>query len=557
MPRPFHRIRIDPADAADPTRSITGSGPDRSSGPSPTFSTNEAAARYYLSQALRTTAPAALRGLAPSNSHQPVPDLVLQATQDLPTNTVALKFEQTAAAVPVFGTQVVVELKKDRSLVWIAGNLAEPPGTRFLPRLSQEKALGEIAKLTGAAAADLEANLRQPATLTLYHDEAGDTWNLAYFFRRVPTAPPGESAPSLGHGLAPRPGRPEYDYLVDAENGGVLFYYSSNPTVSTAALNDLLDKPRVIYVEPQPPGFALHDTLRNIKTFDLGGKDYWSPLPAAPLQAPAAPPEFPTAAVSAHANAAHVLDFYRSVLARQGVDDKAMCVISVINVTDSAHQTPPEWHNAVWYDHKMWYGQDSDGNGGLRSYARFLDVIGHELTHGVTQFTSDLVYKGQSGALDESFSDIFGVLINNWHPIGGFRKLEEFDWQIGRGVRKDGKPLRDLSDPAVTGDPAHMKDYVTTTDDSGGVHTNSNIHNKAFSNVITTKDTAGNWVFTPNDVAVMYYLCLSRLPRTADFNRVRETLLDVTKTYFAAQAATVQTARVKAVANAYTAVGID
>lgn len=379
---------------------------------------------------------------------------------------------------------------------------------------------------------------------------------MAYFFRRVPAAPPGDSAPSHGHGLAPRPGRPKYDYLVDAQNGELLFYYSSNPTVATAALNDVLDKTRVIYVEQQSPGFELHDALRKLKTFDLGGKDYWNPLPAAPLQAPAAPPEFPPAAVSAHANAAHVLDFYRGVLARQGVDDKGMYVISVINVTDSAHQTPPEWHNAVWYDNKMWYGQDKDGNGGLRSYARFLDVIGHELTHGVTQFTADLIYKGQSGALDESFSDIFGVLINNWHPVGGFRKLEEFDWQIGRGLGKDGKPLRDLSDPAVTGDPALMKDYLTTTADSGGVHTNSNIHNKVFYNVLTTKDTAGNWVFTPNDVAVMYYLCLSRLPRTADFNRVRETLLDVTKTYFATQAATVQTARVKAIADAYTAVGI-
>jgi len=556
VPEPFHRIRIDPADAADPTRSIPGPGPDRSGGPPPTFPTHEAAARYYLSQALGTTAQASLRGLAPATSHQPVPDLALKATQDLPTNTVALKFEQTAATVPVFGSQVVVELKKDRSLVGIDGDLAEPPATRFLPRLSQEQALGEIAKFTGAVTADLEANLRQPATLTLYHDEARKTWHLACFFRRVPTAPPGESAPPHGHGLAPRPGRPEYDYLVDAENGGVLFYYSSNPTVATAALNDVLDKPRFIYVEPQSPGFVLLDALRKLKTFDLGGKDYSNPLPAAPLHAPAAPPEFPPAAVSAHANAAHVLDFYRSVLARQGVDDKGMYVISVINVTDSAHQTPPEWHNAVWYDNKMWYGQDKDGNGGLRSYARFLDVIGHELTHGVTQFTADLVYKDQSGALNESFSDIFGVLINNWHPVGGFRKMDEFDWQIGRGLGKDGKPLRDLSDPAVTGDPAHMKDYLTTTADSGGVHTNSNIHNKAFSNVLTTKDTAGNWVFTLNDVAVMYYLCLSRLPRTADFNRVRETLLDVTKTYFAAQAATVQTARVKAVADAYTAVGI-
>lgn len=158
MGGPFHRIRFTPSDAADATRSVPGPGPERGGVPSLTFSTHEAAARYYLSQALGTTAPAPLRGLAPAASHQPVPDLALKATQDLPTSTVALKFEQTTATVPVFGSQVVVELKKDRSLVGIDGDLAEPPATKFLPRLSQQQALGEIAKLTGAAAAELEAN---------------------------------------------------------------------------------------------------------------------------------------------------------------------------------------------------------------------------------------------------------------------------------------------------------------------------------------------------------------------------------------------------------------
>src|SRR5262249_20265277 len=159
--------------------------------------------------------------------------------------------------------------------------------------------------------------------------------------------------------------------------------------------------------------------------------NYWEPAPDNPIRAQGNPLPFTAAAVSAHANAAHVHDFYRSVLARTGVDDRGIYVVSVINVTDTSREPPPTWHTAVWDQNKMWYGQDNDGGGGLRSFARFLDVIAHELTHGVTQFTSDLVYRDQSGALNESFSDIFGVLINNWRLEGGFNAIGNFDWQIG------------------------------------------------------------------------------------------------------------------------------
>src|SRR4029077_20674676 len=123
-------------------------------------------------------------------------------------------------------------------------------------------------------------------------------------------------------------------------------------------------------------------------------------------------------------------------------------------------------------DGKMWYGQDAGPDGKLRSFSRFLDVIAHELTHGVTEHTSNLIYKDQSGALNESFSDILGIIIANWDPTNPDRDVSTWTWQLGVGLGDKGGPLRDLSNPKATGDPDHMKDFLKTRQDSGGVHTN-------------------------------------------------------------------------------------
>ncbi len=521
------------------------------------FPNDEAAARHFLGEALAASAPPPIHGFEALIVPPPGSDIRLRSVQDQAlTNTRLLKFDQTHASVPVFGGQATVELRADRSLVSVDADLATVRLASALPTLSQDDAMVRIAKFAKTDPAELKKGVT-PATLTLFHREADNTWHLAFLFRKVPVAP-GADADAGGHGLAPRPGRREYDYLVDAHSGDILYYYSANPTaLASVTLLDVLARSREVFIEPLTPGFALHDSLRKLKTFDLGGQDYWTTFPNGPVVVDAQPPTFSVAAISAHANAAHVHDFYSSVLARAGVDDRGSYVISVINVTDSSRQAPPEWHNAVWYDNKMWYGQDRGTDGALRSYSRFLDVIAHELTHGVTQNTADLVYKDQSGALNESFSDIFGVLINNWRPDGGFTALAEFDWRIGPGLGKDGTSLRDLSNPAATNQPAHMKDYLKTDADEGGVHTNSNIHNKAAYNVLTSTDAAGKTLFTPKEGAVLYYLTLSRLPRTADFARTRETLLDVAKTYYAAQSDAVRAQKLKALGDAYTAVGIE
>ena len=131
-----------------------------------------------------------------------------------------------------------------------------------------------------------------------------------------------------------------------------------------------------------------------------------------------------------------------------------------------------------------------DGDGEL--FQRFtiaVDVIGHELTHGVTEATAGLVYQGQSGALNESVSDVFGSLVKQ-RVLG--QDATEADWLIGAGLftaAVQGVALRSMRAPGTAYDddvlgrdpqPDHLRGYVETSDDNGGVHINSGIPNHAF-----------------------------------------------------------------------------
>jgi Zn-dependent metalloprotease len=155
-------------------------------------------------------------------------------------------------------------------------------------------------------------------------------------------------------------------------------------------------------------------------------------------------------------------------------------------------------HYGEAYDNAFWDGgQMVFGDGDGQVFGRFtasLSVIGHELAHGVTQYAANLTYQGQSGALNESVSDVFGALVEQ-HAKG--QTAEEASWLIGEGLFTDqveGNALRSMREPGTAYDddvlgrdpqPAHMDDYVQTRADNGGVHLNSGIPNKAFCLVAT------------------------------------------------------------------------
>lgn len=180
------------------------------------------------------------------------------------------------------------------------------------------------------------------------------------------------------------------------------------------------------------------------------------------------------AAISAHYNAGASFDYYKSKFNRNAIDGGGGNILSFVNVTESDGSS---MENAFWNGDAMWYG---NGGSTFKPLARGIDVGGHEMTHGVVEKTANLVYQGESGALNESFADVFGVLIEN-----------DSDWKIGEDVMQTGAglpaSLRDLSNPhngfssgSPWWQPNHTNEQYTGSQDNGGVHINSGIPNYAF-----------------------------------------------------------------------------
>jgi hypothetical protein len=233
-------------------------------------------------------------------------------------------------------------------------------------------------------------------------------------------------------------------------------------------------------------------------------------------------------------------DFYQQVFGRVSVDNRGKRLDSTVHYGRA-------YDNAFWDGRQMIYG---DGDG--RIFDRFtkcLDVIGHELTHGVTQFTAGLEYQDQSGALNESMSDVFGSLIKQF---AANETAQQADWLIGEGllIPKPGNirtALRSMKEPGTAyrdselgtdSQPAHMRDYYDGEEDNGGVHINSGIPNHAFY-LAAVKIGGHAW-----DVAgrIWYEVLTTRLHAQSQFADAAAETRDVAKKYGAAAATAVDEA---------------
>lgn len=173
-------------------------------------------------------------------------------------------------------------------------------------------------------------------------------------------------------------------------------------------------------------------------------------------------------------------DFFFQIYGRNSIDDEGMPL-------DATVHFGRQYNNAFWNSQQMVFG---DGDGRLfRRFTIALDIIAHELGHGVTEDESRLAYLFQPGALNESLSDVFGSLVKQ-HKRN--ETAEQADWLIGAGLfgpDVQGVALRSMKEPGTAYDddvlgkdpqPGHMRDFVRTYDDNGGVHINSGIPNRAF-----------------------------------------------------------------------------
>ncbi len=183
-------------------------------------------------------------------------------------------------------------------------------------------------------------------------------------------------------------------------------------------------------------------------------------------------------------------ELWSTAYSRDSLDGKGMPLLASVHYGRN-------YDNAFWDGSQMVFG---DGDGVIfERFTKSVDVIGHELAHGVTEHTAGLLYQGQSGALNESVSDVFGVLVKQ-RALG--QSAAEADWLVGAELLNPsvkGRALRDMRNPGTAYDdprlgtdpqPADMDHYVDTKDDNGGVHINSGIPNRAF--VLAAEAIGGN-----------------------------------------------------------------
>ena len=258
----------------------------------------------------------------------------------------------------------------------------------------------------------------------------------------------------------------------------------------------------------------------------VGGKDRiiydaknGSNLPGTIVRKEGEPASTDVAVNEAYDGSGMTYDLYYDVYQRNSIDGNGMRLDSTVHYRTG-------YDNAFWDGEQMVYGDgDEDLPESERLFNRFtiaIDIMGHELTHGVTQFEAKLQYFLQPGALNESMSDVFGSLVKQYQLR---QTADQADWIIGAGLftsNVNGVGIRSMKAPGTAYDdkvlgkdpqPAHMKDYVNTIEDNGGVHINSGIPNHAF--YVTAVQLGGNaWERAGR---IWYVTLKDRLSATSNF----------------------------------------
>jgi Zn-dependent metalloprotease len=279
-----------------------------------------------------------------------------------------------------------------------------------------------------------------------------------------------------------------------------------------------------------------------------------SNLPGDIVRREGEPPIADQAVNEAYDGAGDTYDLYKDIYNRNSIDNNGLRIDSTVHYQKG-------YDNAFWNGLQMVYGDgDEDLPPADRLFNRFtiaVDIIGHELTHGVTQYEASLVYWEQPGALNESISDVFGSLVKQ-RTLG--QSVTEADWIIGQGLltpNVNGVGLRSMKAPGTAYDdpvlgkdpqPAHMKDYQNVAYDNGGVHINSGIPNHAF--YVMAVDMGG---FAWEKAGKIWYTTLAdRLQTNSNFQNAADLTYQVAGDLFGAGSLEQQ-----AVRNGWAEVGIQ
>lgn len=445
---------------------------------------------------------------------------IKQKQFDSETGTEHFKLQQVVQGIPVYGAQQTVHLDKQ-------GNVSSYLGS-FIPDVEENVANGLAPKIEAADAISIanadatkEIGILGPpetdpkAELYIY---PLDGKNLLAYVTEVNVLEP--------TALRDR-------YVIDAVSGDILRKYSLLDTATGTGTGVLGDtKSFTTYYTGST--YQLKDTTRGkgIQTYTAkNGTSLPGTLLASTTNVFSDP-----AAVDAHAYAETVYDFYKNKFNRNSLDGNGLLIKSTVHYSK-------KYNNAFWNGSQIVYG-DGDGTTFI-PLSGDLDVIGHELTHGVTENTAGLDYYGEPGALNESISDIIG------------NTIQGKNWLIGDDVYTpaiSGDALRSLSNPTLYGQPDHYSNLYTGSSDNGGVHTNSGINNKAFYLLAqggTHHSVTVTGIGRDKAVAIVYRALVYYLSVYSDFSAARDASIQAATDLYGASSA-----EVTAVGKAYDAVGV-
>lgn len=378
-----------------------------------------------------------------------------------------VKLQQVFKGVPVYGSVINAHVDKNGVLTSVSGTLTPElynkqslkKGATIKADAALHKASTDLAKKLGSAP-ELESEATPELVIYAKNGEPHFAYRTEFEF------------------LSPSPGN--YQYFVDAVSGDILEAYNqihqAKPSTGGASLTGsnsigtgkgVLDDTKSFNTLTNSSGSYLVDRTRGngIFTYDAKNRtrtpgtlwlDHDNVYNAT----------YDGAAVDAHTYAGQTYDYYKDVHNRNSYDGSGADLVSTVHYGRN-------YNNAFWSGSQMVYG-DGDGTTFI-PLSGALDVIAHELTHAVTDTTADLIYQNESGAINESMSDIFGTLVE--HHFNN-----KPDWQVGEDIYTPnvaGDALRSMKDPTLSGDPDHYSKRYTGSGDNGGVHINSGISNKA------------------------------------------------------------------------------
>ena len=466
------------------------------------------------------------------------------------------RFTQYYRGIPVFGGDVARQLDRGQT-VSIFGTLYHGISLEPMPTLSVDDAAEVIRSLT-----DVALPVSRLPNLTILPSQDGDGEYRLTYRAKVMT------------------GEDLRVYFIDAQSGAVSFEYSERETIVGVGRGVLSDEKKISVDENTTPPTA-RDRLRppDILTFDMRGNlsrttsflNGITALGVSDLATDSDNEWEDGPVVDAHVYAGWTHDYLFKRFGRRGLDDANIPIISLVHPVrrEDVFSHPLSiiglyFLNAFYAgDGIMVYGVGLPPTltaGGQRwNYlSGALDVVAHELTHGVTDFSSGLIYLNESGALNEAFSDIVAAGVEFMFQQQG-TGLMTADYMVGEDVITPGG-IRSMAEPQAYGDPDHYSNRFLGTSDNGGVHTNSGIANQAFYLAIEggTNRTSGipvSGVGSTNreQIERIFYRAFAQLlPSNATFALARTACIQAARELYGAGSAAEA-----AVTSAWSAVGVD